>query len=109
MTFQFTVNGSAVGVDAPAVTPLLWVIREELKLTGTKFGCGVGLCWRPACCMSTAGARFRARRRCRDVAGKEVTTIEGAFARFLAHPVQKAWLAESDACSAASLPVRSDR
>jgi hypothetical protein len=38
MAFQFTVNGAAVSVDAPAVTPLLWVIREELKLTGTKFG-----------------------------------------------------------------------
>jgi isoquinoline 1-oxidoreductase subunit alpha len=38
MAFKFTVNGSAVSVDAPAVTPLLWVIREELKLTGTKFG-----------------------------------------------------------------------
>jgi aerobic-type carbon monoxide dehydrogenase small subunit (CoxS/CutS family) len=44
MTFQFTVNGSAVSVDAPAVAPLLWVIREQLRLTGTKYGCGVGLC-----------------------------------------------------------------
>jgi len=44
MTTNFTVNGRAASTDAPPVTPLLWVIREELKLTGTKFGCGTGLC-----------------------------------------------------------------
>ena len=44
MTFPLKVNGTDVSVDVPADTPLLWVIREELKLTGTKFGCGVGLC-----------------------------------------------------------------
>jgi isoquinoline 1-oxidoreductase subunit alpha len=55
MTFQFTMNGSAVSVGAPAVTPLLWVIREELKLTGTKFGCGVGLCG--ACVVHVDGKR----------------------------------------------------
>jgi isoquinoline 1-oxidoreductase subunit alpha len=44
MGFDFKVNGKAVHSDAPSLTPLLWVIREELKLTGTKFGCGTGLC-----------------------------------------------------------------
>ena len=75
MTFQLTVNGSAVSVDAPAVTPLLWVIREELKLTGTTFG-GVGLCG--ACVVHVDGKRaFSCQMQVSNVAGKEVTTIEG--------------------------------
>src|ERR1700758_3182933 len=75
MTFQFTVNGSAVSVDAPAVTPLLWVIREQLKLTGTKFGCGVGLCG--ACVLHVDGKRaFSCQTQVSNVADKEVTTIE---------------------------------
>jgi isoquinoline 1-oxidoreductase alpha subunit len=92
MTFQFTVNGSAISVDAPAVTPLLWVIREELKLTGTKFGCGVGLCG--ACVLHVDGRRaFSCQTQVSNVAGKEVTTIEG-LSPDSSHPVQKAWLAE---------------
>ena len=92
MTFQFTVNGSAVSVDAPAVTPLLWVIREELKLTGTKFGCGRGLCG--ACVVHIDGMRaFSCQTQVSNVAGKEVTTIEG-LSPDSSHPVQKAWLAE---------------
>ena len=76
MAFQFTVNGSAVSVDAPADAPLLWVIREELKLTGTKFGCGVGLCG--ACVVHVDGKRaFSCQTQVSNVAGKEVTTIEG--------------------------------
>src|SRR5208282_5984573 len=91
--FQFTVNGSAVSVDAPAVTPLLWVIREELKLTGTKFGCGVGLCG--ACVLHVDGTRtFSCQTQVSNVAGREVTTIEG-LSPDSSHPVQKAWLAES--------------
>ena len=90
--FQFTVNGSAVSVDAPADTPLLWVIREELKLTGTKFGCGVGLC--SACVVHVDGKRaFSCQTQVSNVAGKEVTTIEG-LSPDSSHPVQKAWLAE---------------
>jgi isoquinoline 1-oxidoreductase subunit alpha len=90
--FQFTVNGSAVSVDAPADTPLLWVIREELKLTGTKFGCGVGLCG--ACVLHVDGKRaFSCQTQVSNVAGKEVTTIEG-LSPDSSHPVQKAWLAE---------------
>src|ERR1700757_5318940 len=92
MTFQFTVNGSTVSVDAPAVTPLLWVIREQLKLTGTKFGCGVGLCG--ACVVHIDDKRaFSCRTQLSNVAGKEVTTIEG-LSPDSSHPVQKAWLAE---------------
>ncbi len=70
--FQFTVNGSAVSVNAPADTPLLWVIREELKLTGTKFCCGVGLCG--ACVVHVDGKRaFSCQTQVSNVAGKEVT------------------------------------
>src|ERR1700726_615158 len=76
MAFQFTVNGSAVSVDAPAVTPLLWVIREKLTLTGTKFGCGAGLCG--ACAVHVDGKRaFSCQTQVSNVAGKEVATIEG--------------------------------
>jgi isoquinoline 1-oxidoreductase subunit alpha len=60
MAFQFTVNGAAVSVDAPAATPLLWVIREHLKLTGTKFGCGAGLC---GACMVLIGGSVRSHAR----------------------------------------------
>jgi isoquinoline 1-oxidoreductase subunit alpha len=93
MTFRFTVNGSAVGVDVPADTPLLWVIREGLKLTGTKFGCGAGMCG--ACTVHIDGERaFSCQTQVSNVAGKEVTTIEG-LSPDSSHPVQKAWLAES--------------
>ena len=92
MTFTLRVNGAADSVDAPAATPLLWVIREELKLTGTKFGCGVGLCG--ACVVHIDGKRaFSCQTQVSDVAGKEVTTIEG-LSPDSSHPVQKAWLAE---------------
>jgi isoquinoline 1-oxidoreductase alpha subunit len=92
MAFQFTVNGAAVTVGAPAATPLLWVIREELKLTGTKFGCGVGLCG--ACVVHIDGKRaFSCQTQVSNVDGKEVTTIEG-LSPDSSHPVQKAWLAE---------------
>src|ERR1700739_5172710 len=92
MTFQFTVNGSTVSVDAPADTPLLWVIREELKLTGTKYGCGVGLCG--ACVLHVDGkSTFSCQMQVSNVAGKEVTTIEG-LSPDSSHPAQKAWLAE---------------
>ena len=89
---QFTVNGSPQSTDAPAQTPLLWVLREGLKLTGTKFGCGAGLCG--ACMVHIDGARaFSCQTRIGDVAGHSVTTIEGLSADS-SHPVQRAWLAE---------------
>jgi len=88
----FTINGRRVDVKADADTPLLWVIREHLKLTGTKFGCGVAQCG--ACTVHINGEPARS---CsvllQDVAGKQVTTIEGLSPNG-AHPLQKAWVAE---------------
>ena len=92
MAVQFSINGRAATSEAPASTPLLWVIREELKLTGTKFGCGAGLCG--ACMVHVDGKRaFSCQTQVGDVAGKQVTTIEGLSPNS-PHPVQKAWLAE---------------
>ena len=86
---KFTINGRPVSVDVDAETPLLWVIRDELGLTGTKFGCGIGMCG--ACTVHVGG---RATRSCitpvSAVAGAEVTTIEGLDPAG-AHPVQVAW------------------
>ena len=90
MAFDFTVNGKPAHSDAPPLTPLLWVIREELKLTGTKFGCGTGLCG--ACMVHIDGKRaFSCQTRVSEVVDKAVTTIEGLNS---SHPVQKAWLVE---------------
>lgn len=91
---KLKVNGRVSDVDVPADTPLLWVIREELELTGTKFGCGKALCG--ACTVHVDGA---ARRSCvtpvGDVAGKDVTTIEGLSSGDELHPVQQAWVDEN--------------
>ena len=92
MTIAFTINGKAESSDAPADTPLLWVIREGLKLTGTKFGCGTGLCG--ACMVHIDGKRaFSCQTQVSEVAGKSITTIEG-LSHDSSHPLQKAWLAE---------------
>ena len=92
MATNFTVNGKAASTDAPPATPLLWVIREGLKLTGTKFGCGTGLCG--ACMVHIDGKRaFSCQTQVSEIAGKSVTTIEG-LSPDSSHPVQKAWLAE---------------
>jgi len=92
MATNFTVNGKAAMSSAPPATPLLWVIREELKLTGTKFGCGTGLCG--ACMVHIDGKRaFSCQTQVSEVAGKSVTTIEG-LSPDSSHPLQKAWLAE---------------
>jgi len=93
MAINFQLNGKAARSDAPPATPLLWVIREELKLTGTKFGCGTGLCG--ACMVHVDGKRaFSCQTQIGQLAGKSVTTIEGLSADS-SHPVQKAWLAEN--------------
>ena len=93
MATNFTVNGKAASTDAPPATPLLWVIREGLKLTGTKFGCGTGLCG--ACMVHIDGKRaFSCQTQVSEIAGKSVTTIEGLSPNS-SHPVQKAWLAEN--------------
>jgi isoquinoline 1-oxidoreductase alpha subunit len=92
MPVKFTVNTRAFSSDAPPQTPLLWVIREEIKLTGTKFGCGAGLCG--ACMVHIDGKRaFSCQTQLSEVAGRSVTTIEG-LSSDSSHPVQKAWLAE---------------
>jgi len=93
MAIRFTVNAKPASSELPPHTPLLWVIREDLKLTGTKFGCGAGLCG--ACMVHIDGARaFSCQTQLSEVAGKAVTTIEGLSSNS-SHPVQKAWLAEN--------------
>jgi isoquinoline 1-oxidoreductase alpha subunit len=92
MATNFTVNGKGASSEAPPTTPLLWVIREDLKLTGTKFGCGTGLCG--ACMVHIDGKRaFSCQTQMSEVAGKSITTIEG-LSPDSSHPLQKAWLAE---------------
>ena len=89
---SITVNGKAHRLDIEPETPLLWVIRDEIGLTGTKFGCGVALCG--ACTVHVDGEAVRS---CGvqvgDVVGKTITTIEG-LSPDSKHPVQQAWLAE---------------
>jgi len=86
------VNGKRVSVDAEGDTPLLWAIREHLKLTGTKFGCGAGLCG--ACTVHVNGEAVRAcQTALSDVDGATVVTIEG-LSPDSSHPLQKAWIAE---------------
>ncbi len=91
-TFSLKVNGIAKTVDVQPDTPLLWVLRDTLQLTGTKFGCGAGLCG--ACSVHVDGALMRS---CTlpasQAAGKSIETIEGLGANAL-HPLQKAWIAE---------------
>ena len=86
---KFELNGRQVSVDAEPDTPLLWAIRDEIGLTGTKFGCGIGACG--ACTVHIDGAAVRS---CitylADVEGLKVTTIEGLDENG-SHPVQEAW------------------
>ena len=90
MTIVFELNGSKTKLDAQPETALLWALREHPKLTGTKFGCGSGLCG--ACTVHLDGQPIRA---CitpvSAVAGKSVTTIEG-LSKNRSHPLQKAWV-----------------
>lgn len=89
MAFSLTVNGKQHSVDVDPDTPLLWVLRDSLGMTGTKFGCGMALC---GCC--TVHVNGEAIRSCvtaiSDVQGKSVTTIESLSN----HPVQQAWIEE---------------
>lgn len=87
---EFSVNGRAVRLDVEPEMPLLWALRDELGLTGTKYGCGIAICG--ACTVHIDGAPTRT---CvlpvSAVAGKKVTTIEG-LSKDGTHPVQKAWV-----------------
>ena len=93
MAISISVNGKAQQVDAPAEMPLLWLLRDTLGMTGTKFGCGVGLCG--SCTVHVDGKAAKA---CvitvGELSGKKVTTIEGLSADGN-HPVQKAWRAHN--------------
>jgi isoquinoline 1-oxidoreductase alpha subunit len=92
-TIEFTLNGRAVNLAIEPDTPLLWVLRVELAMTGTKFGCGMGLCG--ACTVHLDGNPARS---CSlpisAIAGREVTTIEG-LSENGDHPLQQAWMAEN--------------
>ncbi len=91
-TFNLTINGRKRSVNAPAEMPLLWVLRDVLQMTGTKFGCGVGVCG--ACTIHEGEEAVRA---CQvsiaEASGKKFTTIEGLSADG-EHPCQKAWIEE---------------
>jgi isoquinoline 1-oxidoreductase alpha subunit len=88
---ELTLNGTPTEVDADPATPLLWVLRDYLNLTGTKFGCGVGACG--ACAVHLDGQAVRACVIPLSVCeGRKVTTIEGLKQDGRLHPVQQAWI-----------------
>ena len=90
MNISFTVNGQARTVNVEAQMPLLWVLRDTLGLTGTKFGCGIAACG--ACTVHLDGVAVRAcQTPAQTVAGKRITTVEGLSADG-SHPVQAAWI-----------------
>ncbi len=90
MSVNFLVNGKAVNATAEPDTPLLWVIRDELGMTGTKFGCGIAQCG--ACTVHVNGVPVRS---CQTplstVSGKKVSTVEG-LSKNNSHPLQMAWI-----------------
>jgi isoquinoline 1-oxidoreductase alpha subunit len=92
MQYQLTVNGAVHQVDADPGTPLLWVLREQLGLTGTKFGCGIAACG--ACTVHLDGEAARA---CslpiENIGAQRITTIEALAQNGTPHPVQAAWIA----------------
>jgi aerobic-type carbon monoxide dehydrogenase small subunit (CoxS/CutS family) len=93
-TYQLIVNGETRSIEAVPNTPLLWILRDELGLTGTKYGCGMAQCG--ACTVHLDGAAVRS---CStpvsSIANKKVTTIEGLSSEAEIHPVQQAWIEEN--------------
>ena len=89
---NLTINGKTIDVDVEPDTPLLWAIRENVGLTGTKYGCGIAQCG--ACTVHIDGAAVRS---CgvpvSDALGKQITTIEGLASGGMLHKVQQAWIA----------------
>lgn len=95
MEINFTINGESVTVDVDPMMPLLWIVRDELGLKGTKYGCGRAMCG--ACSLHVDGDLFRS---CsypaKNVEGKEVTTLEGlSESEENLHPIQQAWMEEN--------------
>jgi isoquinoline 1-oxidoreductase alpha subunit len=87
---NLTINGRSLASDSPPDTPLLWVLREELRLTGTRFGCGLGVCG--ACTVHIDGQAVRSCQvKVGQVGAGAITTIEGLHPSN-AHPVQQAWI-----------------
>jgi isoquinoline 1-oxidoreductase alpha subunit len=89
MPYTVTVNGNSTTVDTPEDMPLLWVLRDVLKMKGTKFGCGVGACG--ACTVQIGGRAVRSCQTPISSVSAEVTTIEG-LPRDASHPLQQAWM-----------------
>jgi isoquinoline 1-oxidoreductase alpha subunit len=89
---NLTINGKSINVDVEDDTPLLWAIRENVGLTGTKYGCGIAQCG--ACTVHVGGVAMRS---CgitvKEAAGQEITTIEGLASNGVLHKVQQAWVA----------------
>ena len=95
LMLKLVVNGQSVDVTAEPDTPLLWVLKDELGLTGTKFGCGAGLCG--ACTVHINGSAVRScQMAVKDIGKDNVVTIEG-LSKASDHPVQKAWILEQGA------------
>jgi isoquinoline 1-oxidoreductase subunit alpha len=91
-TVSLIINEKKISLDVDPASPLLWVLRDTLGLTGTKFGCGMGMCG--ACTVHLDGNAIRScTARISDVAGRRITTIEG-LAKNRGHPIQRAWIAE---------------
>jgi len=93
MKIDFSINKKSVSIDVDPEMPLLWVVRDELQLKATKFGCGRAMCG--ACTLHVDGEVYRS---CslpvQYAAGKEVTTLEGLSTETQIHPVQQAWIEE---------------
>lgn len=89
---EFTLNGKPVALDLDGDVPLLWAIRDHVQLTGTKYGCGAGLCG--ACTVHIDGKALRSCSiKLSQIAGSSIVTIEG-LSPDASHPLQKAWVAE---------------
>ena len=92
MTIDFVLNGQSTSVDVVPEMPLLWMLRDTIGLTGTKFGCGIGACG--ACTVLLNGQAVRScQAQAQSVRGRNVTTIEG-LSPDATHPIQRAWLEE---------------